>query len=391
MIIELHVLQNFAPANLNRDDTGAPKDCIFGGYPRARISSQCFKRAMRTEFRQARLMPDAQMAKRTVLAQGAIAERLVKMGHDNAEAQAAARVALQAIGIKMNAKEPDKTSYLLFLSPPEFDAVARIVHDQWETFQVPVADDAEESATGGGRGKKKATAPQVPSATAKALESALDGSRAADLALFGRMIADLPERNVEAACQVAHAISTHRVDTEFDFYTAVDDLKPDATTGAGMLGVVEFNSACFYRYANLDTRQLAQNLKGDGTLVQQTVAAFVQAMVYAVPTGKQNSMAAHNPPSLVLAVVRERGQWNLANAFVQPVAPRHDADLVVGSVKALDDYWGKLVGMYGTQGLRGCWVATMEGNVHSLRDAQVASFAALTEQVLAHVEPGDQM
>src|SRR5262249_33379271 len=147
----------------------------------------------------------------------------------------------------------------------------------------------------------------------------LDGGRAADLALFGRMIANLPERNVEAACQVAHAISTNKMEMEFDFYTAVDDLKPEDTAAAHMLGTVEFHSACFYRYANVDTTQLLTNLGRDADLARGTLQAFLRASVAAIPTGKQNSMAAHNPPSLVLIVVRERGQWNLANAFLKPI------------------------------------------------------------------------
>ena len=155
------------------------------------------------------------------------------------------------------------------------------------------------------------------------------------------MIANLPEKNVEASCQVAHAISTNKVEVEFDFYTAVDDLKPDDTAGADMLGTVEFNSACFYRYANVDTNQLIENLGGDTELARTTLNAFLRASVDAIPTGKQNSMAAHNPPSLMMTVVRERGQWNLANAFLKPVRPQGDSDLVQGSVMALDDYSGQ--------------------------------------------------
>ena len=394
MIIELHVLQNFVPANLNRDDTGSPKDCLFGGHNRARISSQCFKRAMRTEFRQAALLPADIMAKRTASAPEAIAKYLVPLGHSEADAQAAAVVALREMDIDFKKKdkgkeeEPEKTSYLIFFAPQELDRVARIIHEQWSTFHAIAATAAEDADSGGGR-KRKDDTPSLPKAAVNDLKRVLDGmdgKRAADLALFGRMIADLPKGNVEAACQVAHALSTHRVETEFDFFTAVDDLQPEDESGAGMLGVVEFNSACFYRYANVDTTQLAQNLGGDATLMTQTVAAFVQAIVHAVPTGKQNSMAAHNPPSLVLAVARDRGQWTLANAFIKPVAQRHDVDLMTGSIKALDAYWGKLVGMYGSEGLRGQWVATLEDDVlATLHPDQVPSLAALVEKVMSAV------
>src|SRR5690606_30773078 len=160
----------------------------------------------------------------------------------------------------------------------------------------------------------------------------LDGGRAVDLALFGRMLADLPDRNVDAACQVAHAISTHRVSAEFDYYTAVDDLKPDDTSGADMIGTVEFNSACYYRYANIDLRQLVKNLKGeaeevDAELAEAAVRAFLIASRDAIPTGKQNSFAARNAPSFFLAVVRDRGAWSLANAFVAPVNGQQEGGL----------------------------------------------------------------
>jgi CRISPR system Cascade subunit CasC len=181
---------------------------------------------------------------------------------------------------------------------------------------------------------------------AKAVDKLLDGGKAADLALFGRMVADLPDANIDAASQVAHAISTNKVSMEFDYYTAVDDLKPEETEGAGMIGTVGFNSACFYRYANVDTEQLKTNLGGDEELAHKTLEAFLRACVAAVPTGKQNSMAAHNPPSFIFAVVRRSGLWNLANAFLKPISYSPGGDLMENSLKALDGYWGRLSSVY---------------------------------------------
>ena len=148
--------------------------------------------------------------------------------------------------------------------------------------------------------------------------------------LFGRMLADLPEKNMDAACQVAHAISTNKIHSmEMDYYTAVDDINND-NPGADMIGTVEFNSACFYRYATLDVAELvggyrdekktrAFGLQGDAELARTTATAFLTAFIHAIPTGKQNSFAAHNPPSLVFAVVRDGPPVSLANAFVKPV------------------------------------------------------------------------
>jgi CRISPR system Cascade subunit CasC len=139
---------------------------------------------------------------------------------------------------------------------------------------------------------------------------------------------------------------------EMDFYTAVDDLAPDEETGAGMMGFTGFNSACFYRYARIDWNQLVDNLDGDRGLARQTVEGFLRAAIAAVPTGKQNAFAAHNPPELLLAVVREDGMgWSLTNAFERPVRAGRESGLVAPSVEALDAYWGRLCAVYGTHTL----------------------------------------
>jgi CRISPR system Cascade subunit CasC len=334
MLLELHMLQNFAPSNLNRDDTGSPKDCDFGGVRRARISSQCQKRAIREEFRRASLLPAANLGVRTKRLAEDVAARLVAVGRPAEEARQVAEAALAGFGLGL---KDGQTEYLVFLGNDEVDAFAAACQAHWDTLA--------EAATGAKVSKKDAKA-AVSKELAAALNKALDGDRAADVALFGRMLADLPDRNRDAACQVAHALSTNAVSLEFDFFTAVDDLNPAADTGAGMLGTVEFNSSCYYRYANIDLRQLQQNLGGDAELARATVRAFLRSAVRAVPSGKQNSFAAQNPPSLVMGVVREDGAWSLANAFVKPVRPRGDDDLIAESVAALDGYWGRLAGMY---------------------------------------------
>jgi CRISPR system Cascade subunit CasC len=383
MYVELHMLQNFAPSNLNRDDTNSPKDCEFGGYRRARISSQCLKRAIRTTFKEEELVPPQQLAARTKRLLDILVEQLAAQGRPMADAQAVVSTALQ--GIKLGPKDDGKTQYLLFLGEAEIARLAVLCEENWETLtQIGLAAGAEGTAESTkGRSKKeakKAGAQAMPPALGKALEQVLDGGRAVDLALFGRMLADLPERNVDAACQVAHALSTNRVSMEFDFYTAVDDRKPQDTAGADMLGTVEFNSACFYRYANIDVTTLTSNLGGDTELAREAVRAFLHASVLAIPTGKQNSMAAQNLPSFLFAVVRERGLWSLANAFVKPVAPSESGDLVSNSIRALDTYWGKLATLYGTQALAGAWVASMEEQeLRNLEGYAVSSVASLVE------------
>src|SRR5579883_3533206 len=242
MFIELHLLQNFAPSNLNRDDTGSPKECEFGGYRRARISSQCFKRAIRMHF--PALLRKEELATRSKLVvTQKVVPALVGRGRDSEQARIAVERALGAVKLKL---DDGKTQYLLFLSASE---VAALTDACDRNFDVLLR------AAGGNPGNKKSkneARAEIPSEVRSAVESILDGGKAADLALFGRMLADLPERNVDAACQVAHAISTNNIHSmEMDYYTAVDDLKPEDTAGADMIGTVEFNSACFYRYATL--------------------------------------------------------------------------------------------------------------------------------------------
>lgn len=368
MRIEIHVLQNFAPSNLNRDDTGSPKDAEFGGYRRARVSSQCLKRAVREYFKAGKLLDPAHLAERTKRLAQEAADRLAAKGRPPADALRAAKAAVTAVLPKSEDGDEHKTPYLLFLGRGEIERFAAEVEKHWDAFSaVPQATTSEPApeaprARGKGKAKPAAAGPAIPEGFAKAVAALLDGGKAADLALFGRMLADLPERNVNAACQVAHAISTNKIHTtEMDYFTAVDDLKPNDTAGADMIGTVEFNSACFYRYANLDVGQLAVNLQGDADLARKTAAAFLTAFVHAVPSGKQNTFAAHNPASLVFVTVRTGGPVSLANAFVRPVTPRGDESLVANSVLALDDYYGRLTKMHGDGGLVRSAVAQMEG------------------------------
>ena len=171
------------------------------------------------------------------------------------------------------------------------------------------------------------------------------------MALFGRMLADLPQANQDAACQVAHAISTSALEREFDFFTAVDDLKPDDTSGADMLGTVEFGSSCFYRYVALDLDKLTKNLDNDNELTQKGLVAFLKAIIKAKPSGKQNSFAAHNDPEYVAVTVRtEADPRNLANAFEKPIRPSREQSLTEVSVKQLEAKWERLATAYGQNG-----------------------------------------
>jgi CRISPR system Cascade subunit CasC len=327
--VEIHVLQNYAPSNLNRDDTGAPKDAFFGGCRRARISSQCQKRAVRVKD-----------TIRTTRLQDELARILVTKGRGQEESMPRIELALKSV--KLMVKEDGKTEYSVFLGKREIDGIANAIHDHWDSL---MASDASLDEKKDKKKKKKGEeADGLPAELKNAIETAFDGGKAIGLALFGRMLADMPEKNRNAACQVAHAISTHAVDREFDFYTALDDLKPEGTAGSDMMGTVEFNSACFYRYAVVDHEKLIENLQKDKELALSGLRIFLENFVIAEPTGKQNSFAAHNPPEFVsISVRRETAPRNLLNAFEKAVRvskveslTKESAIRMAAKAKALD-------------------------------------------------------
>lgn len=365
LFLEFHLIQNFAPSNLNRDDTGAPKDAIFGGQRRSRVSSQCFKRAIRLAAAQHELLPQANRGIRTKKLKALLIERLAP--RDAAEAGAKVEVALAAAGLQL--KDDGTTQYLLFLGEGEVTAFAKLIDQHWEELVV-----------GGDKKSKKDAKASLPKEIVSKAKALLDGGKAVDVALFGRMLADMPEVNQDAACQVAHAISTHRVEREFDYFTAVDDKGDEGETGAGMIGQVEFNSATLYRFAVLDLHKLVGNLQGDRELALSAVGALTRALALAIPTGKQSSFAAHNLPEFAGVCLRHAAPLSLANAFEKPVLPRADKALTEQSVEKLAAYEGKLAAVYASEQDR--WLSLdLTGRWPQDKGDSVASLAALAEGV----------
>ncbi|QEP44490.1 type I-E CRISPR-associated protein Cas7/Cse4/CasC [Ectothiorhodospiraceae bacterium BW-2] len=335
LFIEYHLIQNFAPSNLNRDDTGAPKDALFGGHRRARISSQCFKRAMRLHTNESGTIPTQNQSIRTKKLKRILEQKLAILGREGAGERI--NHALSAAGLVV--KDDNKTEYLLFLGEGEIDAFSELIDQHWDKL-------AEVEASTEKKSKKSAKA-AIPTEIIAQAKKLLDGKKAVDVALYGRMLADLPEVNQHAACQVAHAISTHKVEREFDYFTAVDDRGDADETGAGMIGQIEFNAATLYRYAVIDVPKLVANLHDDTELALQAMSAFTQAIARAIPSGKQNSFAAHNPPAFVGVVLRHSSPFNLANAFEKPLWPKLDSELSALSVAKLAEQEHKIASFYG--------------------------------------------
>lgn len=332
--IELHILQNFAPSNLNRDETNTPKSTQFGGYRRARISSQCLKRQIRKhpEFLTTIEEAGGDVGVRTKRVAGDIVTRL--MAHEKPE-DVSRQVAERLLGlVKLKIAKAFKTQYLLYLGKREIEQLVAIASEYWRELST----------------KEKNFSKEVSQAVKEALGKK---SYAADVALFGRMVADYKEMNVDAACQVAHALSTNEVKMEIDFFTAVDDLLGVDEQGSDMMGSVYFNSSCYYRYAQINLDILQDNLGADNDLTLASVKGFIKSSIAATPSGKQNSSAAQNPVSYIRVCVRNSGSpWSLVNAFTKPVRPqRHgNSDIEADSAVKLEHFMQQLKSMYGDDG-----------------------------------------
>ncbi|SFT37078.1 CRISPR system Cascade subunit CasC [Actinopolyspora lacussalsi subsp. righensis] len=368
MILELHLLQSFPTSNLNRDDIGQPKSVTFGGAVRGRVSSQSMKRSARGLFQRYGLDKQETGLRTKRLVEGA-GKIIDDAEEPSAETQTIVREGIRKLGFEVDQK--DLTEYLLFVGQGARQELADYCQRNWDTLSKAAA-----GRTGSGK-TDKVKPTQSDLAEGRRI---LNAERVADVALFGRMVADNKDFNVDAASQVAHAISTHAVATEFDFYTAVDDLKPEEETGADMIGTVDFNAACYYRYANLDTEQLTKNLGDDTELTTRAARAWLHSFIAARPGGKQNSMAAHTMPETLLTVVRDHGSWNLANAFLKPV---QGTELMADSTKAMLEHFAKLRRFYGDEEIRRVTGAALSCELSTLDSAdQAASVEELAERTL---------
>ena len=309
MYVDFHVIQTVPPSCVNRDDTGRPKTAVYGGVNRARVSSQSWKHAMREMFKE--LFSDEELGFRTKYAAALIEERLVAGGMAAEKASKAAAEALSNTGLKVNEKKENSTGALFFISAVQAQKLAELMLN----------------------GEKDK----------KCYKEALKASPSVDIALFGRMAADDPDLNVDAASQVAHSISTHAIQNEYDYFTAVDDCSPADNAGAGHLGTMEFNSATLYRYATVNVRELQETI---GTDAADAVRGFAEAFICSMPTGKQNSYANRTLPDMVYVTIRSDQPVNLSGAFEQPVsghegfAAKSEEALFAHAQKVYEDYCG---------------------------------------------------
>ena len=384
MLYEIHMLKNYPPVNLNRDDSGAPKSCLFGGVTRGRVSSQCLKRSWRKSELLAQEIGEGWLGFRTRKMPELVAGKLEQSGVSEDYIKAV-MPALAGFGKgkkdddsqkKGNEKKHQKniTEQVIIYAPEDIDAVAGIVCDKLSGCK---------------------SLKEVKALKAKELQEAVKGADVRpitlDMALFGRMVTSNAFRDVEAAMQVAHAISTNKMSMESDFFTAMDDMLSGGSLeemGAGMMDDVDYNSSCYYLYASLDADILRENLRYNeeaDELIRRAIPALVRTMALTNPSGKQNSFAGNILPSAVMVECKEQKvPVSLVNAFVPAVRPggENHYDLIEGSIRRLANQVDAIQEGYGLQVEKRLWFTQKPYDIRPESEAVIcASFPALVAEI----------
>ena len=340
--VDIHIIQNLPPSCVNRDDSGSPKSAVYGGVRRLRVSSQSWKRATRLYFND--ILDAKDVGVRTKRVVEVLAERITEDAPELAgDAVTLAEGVFKAARIKLSPPRgkkdaPQESGYLLFLSTSQIARLAELA--------IASARDGE-------------------ALDAKTIRKIFKEAHAVDIALFGRMVAEDPDLNVDAACQVAHAISTHAAENEYDFFTAVDDDKSrseEEDAGAGMMGTVEFSSATMYRYATVNLDMLVENL-GDGDAALRALEVFIKGFCLSMPTGKQNTFANRTLPEAVVVSVRDDQPVSLVGAFEKPIRTNEADGYLTRSVGALADHARAIEDNYGLKPLASFVVALKGGDI----------------------------
>ena len=354
--IDIHILHTVPFSNLNRDDLGSPKVVVYGGATRGRISSQCWKRATR-EHMQDNLadVPGYDTTLRTRRAVPHLALSLQALGWDEADALTASRVAFAAfmkeakvdagsevaevvdVSAVASKRGPEASgdigNVLLFLTQSQYDEIADLI-----------SANREQVLTAGAAKASKTAKAAYDKGTGKLVEKVIADPRGL-VSVFGRMLASLPSGNVESGVQVAHALTTHETATEFDYFSAVDDLNTHEDTGAGHIGTGEFTSGVYYRYATVDLDDLTANtgsVDDAGLLTTQFLHSFVKSL----PSGKSNATAPHTLPGLVVLTVRDDKPVSYASAYEKPVRANGEGHMIP-SVECIAEHATLVAKVYG--------------------------------------------
>lgn len=370
MLIEIHMLKNYPPVNLNRDDSGAPKNCFFGGVQRGRISSQCLKRSWRMSdcFRK---LGSAGVRTRRMPEQ--VAKRLMEQGVAVEYADRAQQMLTGIVNKEGKEKKEGYTEQIVIYAPEDIDKLT-------EAVMKAIAED----------GDLKKFKTRKASDFKKMVDGAATRPVTADIALFGRMVTSDCFRDVDASIQVAHAISTHAVSRESDYFTAVDDLLQDGEVGAGMMGDVDFNSCCYYEYASLDVDQLRENLQYTEAceeLVEKLVPTLLRTMIITNPSGKQNTFAGQVLPALIMVECKQdKIPLSYVNAFEEPVTSYGGRGIVAKSVDRLMEHVAAMDEAYQLPVKHRAWMIPQEEQKTQIKGDRVLSMQALLDRVAAWVK-----
>ena len=311
LFLDIHVIQTLPPSNINRDDTGSPKTAVYGGVRRARVSSQAWKKAMRDYFKDK--ADDGYLGVRSKKIVEYVAKKILEIDETLSfeEAEKKSLEAFTSAGFTIT--EENKLPTLFFLGDRQAGDFARAA-----------LDNIKDAST---------------------LHKIIKDNVSIDIALFGRMIADKDlnrviskenekskkiidngenevsriSLNEDASSQIAHAISTHGVQTEFDYFTALDDLSKDAKPGAAMIDTIEYNSSTLYRYGNVALHEFYHQMKENKEETKKAIILFVEAFLKSLPSGKINSFANQTIPSSVVVSLRKDRPVSLVGAFETPI------------------------------------------------------------------------
>lgn len=355
--VQLHILTNYGPSNLNRDDLGRPKTVVVGGVQRLRVSSQCLKRAWRTSevfeaetgirtkemggkikdalmtdltLKQILDEADVLSAKKSTVTENEAKEfawkiasifvdKMKKDGKADDEEEAEDKTSSKKDKKKSNVdKKTLKSEQMVFFYPEEIANIDRLIQ-------------------GLKNGNKKTLAEKDVN------DLLVTKGAGVDVGMFGRMMACSPKFNVEAAVQVSHAFTVHKAAVEDDWFTAVDDLnKHEEDAGAAHLGEAEFGAGLFYSYVCIDRALLKENLDNNEELAKKAISALVESAVTVSPCGKQNSFASRAYASYVLAEKGNKQPRSLAGAFLKPVNGDDILDAAVNSLVNAREMFNKV-------------------------------------------------
>lgn len=330
--IEFHILQSFPVTCLNRDDVGAPKTAVVGGVTRARVSSQCWKRAVRVAMHD---ISGVELGKRTKALSKLISDGCLKLGASEEQAKKCG-MKIENIFVKGSDKktedadlfsgenEDSKSDTLIFFGPNEVKVLAeKFKENDFDAEKVITQKDQKKQA--------KELADIIGKSKFAQCET-LDGL---DIALFGRMIAQAPSLDIQAACSFSHAISTHKVSNQIEFFTALDDFSD--SQGSAHMGSLEFNAATYYRYISLDLGQLFESLGGD-EFFKDAISAFVKALFIAVPSARQTTQSGSCMWDFAKVFVR-KGQ-GVQLSFETPVKAK-DGGFLASSIEEVKNQLSK--------------------------------------------------